>query len=205
MIRPFILKRRRQLVELFYRALNPTGSDVCLEIGGPTHGFGDLARGFRRMILLNLDVVETEKAQTFYKGHPGLFRIRANGCSLPFPDKAVDYVLSNATLEHVPPSDRTQFAREVSRVSRKGYFVSTPNFWFPLEPHYWIPGFQFLPEHAKKAIVWRVQIAWMNKDRYEPISLLTTRELRALFPEARIVGLRFLLVPETLVAFHRFT
>ncbi len=61
--------------------------------------------------------------------------------ALPFPDKSFDIVFSSEVIEHVPIDQRRQYFKEFRRVMKDngaGY-ISFPNFWFPLEPHYLIP------------------------------------------------------------------
>ena len=71
-----------------------------------------------------------------------------DGCSLPFPDKSFDIVFSNAVIEHIiGDGKQAQFARELMRVGRS-WFVTTPNYWFPLEPHYHLPFIQFCLVHS---------------------------------------------------------
>jgi hypothetical protein len=38
-------------------------------------------------------------------------------------------------------------ARETVQVGRS-YYLQTPNFWFPLEPHYGVPFIHWLPDTA---------------------------------------------------------
>lgn len=59
------------------------------------------------------------------------------------------------------------------RAGRKGHFISTPNFWFPLEPHYHMAFFQFLPELFKRWLVRHLSFSWRSSVRYERIALVT--------------------------------
>jgi 2-polyprenyl-3-methyl-5-hydroxy-6-metoxy-1,4-benzoquinol methylase len=129
--------------------------------------------------------------------------LAADGCALPFESRAFDWVFSNAVIEHVGAWEKQKlFATEVRRVARKGYFVSTPNKFFPLEPHTLLPGYQFLPPRLQRAAL-RVSPGYLTE--YEEINLLSARELQALFPEARILKNGLPGLPNGLVAFHRST
>lgn len=50
--------------------------------------------------------------------HPRLTPVRASATRLPFVDRAFDAVVSCDALEHVPPSARPGFVRELCRVSQ---------------------------------------------------------------------------------------
>ncbi|MDB5211782.1 MAG: methyltransferase type 11 [Sediminibacterium sp.] len=99
-------------------------------------------------------------------------------------------------------------ASEVLRVG-KNYFIQTPNYYFPLEPHWVFPFFQFLP------VPWRI---WMTRnlnlghigrvpDRtaasklVAEVQLLTPRRMRQLFPEAKMYDELFLGLTKSLVAY----
>jgi hypothetical protein len=129
--------------------------------------------------------------------------IAADGCALPFESRAFDWVFSNAVIEHVGAWEKQKhFATEVRRVARKGYFISTPNKFFPLDPHTLLPGYQFLPPRLQRAAL-RISPGYLTE--YGEINLLSARQLQALFPEARILKNGLPGLPNGLVAFYRST
>ena len=85
--------------------------------------------------------------------YPGPF-VRADAAAgLPFADGEFDLVYCSSVIEHVPPARRAAFAAEIRRVGR-GWFVQTPAFSFPLEPHSLLPGAHWLPPALRRPY-WR--------------------------------------------------
>ena len=120
-----------------------------------------------------------------------------DGCALPFADQSFDIVYCNAVLEHLPNQELLKrFAAEVQRVGR-GWFVTTPNFWYPFDPHYHLPFVQLLPEATQRRLV-----TSLGKTPYSHLHLLTRRQLRKLFPAGEVVGCRVTFYPETLIAYR---
>jgi hypothetical protein len=108
-------------------------------------------------------------------------------------------------IEHVGRGYRSKFVQEIRRVASKGYMLSTPNYYFPFEPHYQMPLMQYIPESLKRSLVFRTTLGWMNAASYHPIHLLSKSELRILLPSAQIEGFAFgPWMPETLAAWERF-
>jgi SAM-dependent methyltransferase len=111
--------------------------------------------------------------------YPGPF-VRADAAEgLPFADHEFDLVYCSSVIEHVPPSRRHAFAAEIRRVGR-GWFVQTPAYSFPIEPHSLLPGAHWLPAGARRRY-WRVGAA----GSWEQIELLRRAELEELFGPAR--------------------
>jgi hypothetical protein len=89
-------------------------------------------------------------------------------------------------------------ANEVRRVGR-GYYVQTPNLWFPIEAHSLLPGFQFVPRPVKVAMIRRMQVGQIERmpdravarDYVESLTLLTERDLKRLFPDGEILREKF--------------
>jgi SAM-dependent methyltransferase len=125
-----------------------------------------------------------------------------DGTNLPFADREFPVAFSNSVIEHVPTDRREDFAREIQRVSDR-YFVQTPNRYFPIEPHYQLPFFQFLPERIQRALNARFTFGWEPKGHWPAITLLTARDLRRLFPDAEIHRERVLGLTKSLMAVRR--
>ncbi len=85
---------------------------------------------------------------------------------------------ARASIEHVPPARRAAFAAELRRVGR-GWFVQTPAFGFPLEPHSLLPGAHWLTPRLRRPY-WRLGVT----GGWEEISLLRRAELESLFGPA---------------------
>jgi SAM-dependent methyltransferase len=110
--------------------------------------------------------------------YPGPF-VRADAAAgLPFADDEFDLVYCSSVIEHVPQARRAAFAAELRRVGR-GWFVQTPAFSFPVEPHSLLPLAHWLPARPRKPY-WKLGAA----GEWEDISLLKRAEMQALFGPA---------------------
>ena len=83
----------------------------------------------------------------------------------------------------------------------KSWFITTPNYWFPLEVHYLLPFFQFLPGGVQR-IYSRISPNAALKGNLIDLALLSARDLRRFFPASEIAKMRVTFWPETLVAYH---
>jgi SAM-dependent methyltransferase len=111
--------------------------------------------------------------------YPGAFvRADASEC-LPFAEGQFDLVYCSSVIEHVLPSRRVAFAAEVRRVGR-GWFVQSPAYSFPLEPHALLPFAHWLPLALRRPY-WRLGAA----GAWEEIALLRRGEMEALFGPVR--------------------
>ena len=93
----------------------------------------------------NLIAVGLENMEDFKLKYPDVFCVQANGCSLPFKDGAVDYVVANAVLEHVPSTEQENFVAAMARVARKQAILTVPDRFCPIEIHSRIPLLHWLP------------------------------------------------------------
>jgi hypothetical protein len=127
-------------------------------------------------------------------------------------DKSFDIAFSNSVIEHLfTRENQAAMAREIARVG-KAYWVQTPNFWFPMEPHFLVPGWQWMPEDARVAVLRRRGVGWMGRCEdpavarrvVQEVRLLRRSEVADLFPEASIVAERFGGIAKSWMALHGF-
>jgi SAM-dependent methyltransferase len=111
--------------------------------------------------------------------YPGPFVQADASEQLPFADRQFDLVYSSSVIEHVPPARRAAFAAEIRRVGR-GWFVQSPAYSFPIEPHALLPIAHWLPIPLRRRY-WRLGAA----GAWEEIALLQRREMEDLFGPAR--------------------
>jgi hypothetical protein len=127
---------------------------------------------------------------------------------LAFADREFDVVFSNSVIEHLGSRESQEtMARECARIGRR-YFVQTPNRFFPIEPHFLLPWFPLYPLRLQTELVRRFDLGWYRR-KPDPAEaeafvrsfrLLSLREMRALFPGARILRERFLGLTKSFVA-----
>ncbi|MGE3109782.1 MAG: class I SAM-dependent methyltransferase [Phycisphaerales bacterium] len=113
---------------------------------------------------------------------------------LSYADKSFDVAFSNSVIEHLFTWENQQaMAREVRRVAR-AHWVQTPNYWFPMEPHFHVPGWQWMPASLRASMVKRLTVGGRGPygdsakamEAVKEIRLLTGSEMRRLFPESEI-------------------
>ena len=181
LLMPIHRSMRRRKVRLFFDLLMPSRSDTLLDIGGSigmSGEFSELYNFFPRIVTLNL------KPEPVGHGHAEF--IHGDACEMPLLSRSFDYVFSNAVIEHVGDFERQKLmASEIMRITRKGFFVATPNRHFPIDPHSYLPLYHVLPQSTRRKLACNVLKAYIG--HYEDYWMLSTSEMRKLFPEARIV------------------
>lgn len=133
----------------------------------------------------------------------------ADGCDLgAFASNSFDIAHSNSVLEHVGDFSRRElFAAEIRRIA-KYYFIQTPNFWFPLEPHFFLPFFHWLPKSIRCHLVRRYALGHFEraeskaaaKALVDSCNLITASRMQKLFPDSRLYRERYWGLTKSLVA-----
>lgn len=198
---------RRTRFDVFHRLL-ATVPRPCriLDVGG-TQAYWD-RMGFSdptvEIVLVNLEATPVTR--------PAFEAVVGDARALDdVPDGAFDVVFSNSVIEHLGDlRSQRAMAAEVRRVGRR-YWVQTPNRHFPLEAHALLPFIQYLPARMRGAIVARHRPGWYRGCPPDlalaealAVRLLTSHEMRQLFPGATLWQERILGLTKSLIVHAGF-
>lgn len=135
--------------------------------------------------------------------------LQGDACDLPELDNnKFDLVHSNSVIEHVGGWHRMRrFADEVHRLA-PAHYIQTPNFWFPFEPHFGVPFFQWFPESTRARLCLRFALGHYRRcttideamKLVQRTQLLDGQQMRLLFPESHIHRERLLALTKSLIA-----
>src|SRR4051794_12410933 len=141
--------------------------------------------------------------------HPGVTMIAGDALQADelVGGQTFDLVFSNSVIEHLGGhSARKRFAG-LARSLAPRYAIQTPYRYFPIEPHWMFPGFQFLPVKTRGYLAPRWPLG--HTHGYEAhaavgevmgTDLLSATEMKEYFPDAEIVFERFGRVPKSMIA-----
>lgn len=204
------LRQRRiaPLAKMVEEIHNRVGHVNIVDIGGTDSYWRILPMTFFEEFNVSITLVNLPGANT--QNDHGIFRyIEADACELNnFTDRCFHIAHSNSVVEHVGDWKRmTLFADELSRVSEK-YFVQTPNYWFPIEPHCMTPFFHWLPKPIRVWMVQHFQLGNWGKAKsvseavqtVESARLLDKKMFQELFPGADIITERLFFLPKSFIA-----
>lgn len=195
---------RKQRIARFFSMLGVCEGINILDVGGTAY-FWELARKMNlplpRVTILNFTPQLSLRERYSY--------VSGDGRCLPFADKSFDAVFCNSVVEHIASEDdRRKFADEIRRVARS-YFVQTPDWRFPVEPHLLTPFVHWLPETVRMRISPSCSVRGMlggltagEKADLRNTRLLNVKKVKNLFPESKVVVEKFCLMPKSIVAFH---
>lgn len=204
----FRARRVLPLLRMIESAFAVHGEVRIIDVGGTRAYWGIVPRRFLEDKSVTVTLVNLPG--TFATGRSGPFEfVAGDGCDLSmFGDRSFHIAHSNSVLEHVGDWTRMQaFADQITRVA-DAYFVQTPNFWFPIEPHCMTPFFHWLPMPVRLWLVSHFQLGhWKRagcadeaRQIVDSARLLSRRRFQELFRDARIVTERLAGLPKSFVA-----
>jgi hypothetical protein len=166
-----------------------------IDIGGTTEFWE--ARGWAGRDDVNVTLVNLSGGEQRYEN---LVPVVGDATDLSeYADRSFDIAFSNSVIEHLFTLEHQRaMASEVRRVA-DAYWIQTPNFWFPIEPHFLVPAWHWTPERLRVEILTRRGVGWAgrcdDRDHAERVvkehRLMRRPELARLFPDATLVPERF--------------
>lgn len=198
--------RAKRIVDLISKIFKDRGEVRILDLGGEP----DYWRLFDRSFLEASKVhITTVNPLSFAVEDPMFLALEGDACAMPqWKDNAFDLVHSNSVVEHVGDWPRMEaFAAETRRLAPR-YYVQTPYFWFPIEPHFSSPFFHWRSEQsrAKALLKRRHGFAERAPDMGEAMRgvqharLLDKAQFKYLFPDATHYDERFGGLTKSLIA-----
>lgn len=199
-------KLRNQRFAVFLEKLSVTPASRILDVGGTGQTWVDTGLE-KNVTLLNL---QQPKQKDLEKGFTC---VEGNALNMDmFGEKHFDVVFSNSVIEHVGGKEnQRRFAEEVRRVGRS-YWVQTPNKYFPVEPHFLFPCFQFFPDPIKRKIGvlwpyshykrWNFSNERILQDLVD-LRLLSKKELISLFKHGSVYEETFFGLTKSFAMYHR--
>ncbi|MEZ4989264.1 MAG: class I SAM-dependent methyltransferase [Saprospiraceae bacterium] len=202
--RKFSQNARKGRGELFKKVLRPKATDSILDLGGgPGTYMHAMLPDHPAEMMTIADILQDDLAYA-KKNFQYQTAVLAESEHLPFSDQEFDIVFCNSVIEHVtlPKNDiwectdtrmfnslsfkrQAEFANEIRRIS-KNYFVQTPNKYFIIESHSWLPGFiAWIPRSMQIRLIRFFNKFWA-KETAPDWHLLTYRQMQQLFPDATI-------------------
>lgn len=190
----FRQRRFEQIQSLIQAIMDKKGSCEILDLGG-TETYWLIGEDFiqRNRNSIHFTLVNTENHEIRQRD---LFSFVVASATDPnlFADRRFDLVHSNSVIEHVGTwADMNMFAANTRRLGAN-YYVQTPNYWFPYEPHFRFPGFQYLPRRVRIALIQRYSLGFFRRianyaeaqDIIDHHCLLSTRQMEMLFCDGKV-------------------
>jgi Methyltransferase domain len=205
-ISSFRIKRFAMMLELIDKVIAEKGAAHILDIGGTCDYWLKLEPLWAgRKLSFTLVNLQAEPVSD-----PRFTSLAGDACAMPeFADMSFDIVHSNSVIEHVGRWKQMRaMAAECARLAPR-YYVQTPAFGFPVEPHFRTPFFHWLPMPWRIWLTMHVRLGFYPKAEtiddamrfVEDAILVDAPRMRALFPApARIVKERVLGLTKSFVA-----
>jgi len=206
--RRFRSKRFEKLIPIIDAIIAKKGQCRIADIGG-TKYYWDIAGDFVDTRPVEIHLINREP------GAPvsGKFiNVEGDATNLAMlDDLSFDLVHSNSVIEHVGEWQAMRaMAAEMHRLA-PAYYVQTPNFWFPYEPHFRCAFFHWLPAQIRYRLVMRFALGFSDRkasldeaiQRVHSARLIDQRQMRDLFPDAEQSTERVLGLAKSLIAIRR--
>jgi hypothetical protein len=176
--------KRREIFDRFMRHIKPTAEKKVIDIGVTPDVSLSSSNFFEKLYPWpeNLTVASVEDAQNLEEVFKGVTFVQTvAGETFPFKDDEFDILFCSAVIEHVGDYDKQQlFLNECCRISKK-VFLTTPNKWYPVDFHTYLPFAHWLPRTWHQKILRFLGMDFFSKT--ENLNLLSKKDILKLIPK----------------------
>ena len=207
----FKLRKRRsiRIIDLIDGVYANKQQVEIVDVGGTREYWNIIPVDYLRRRNVHITIVNLIVPEHSVDAKDALFSyIQSDGCDLKeVKQNQFDIAHSNSVIEHVVGLDRMgDFAKEIRRIAAS-YYVQTPNYYYPIEPHFLFPFFHWLPVPLRLRLAMRFQLGCfprassINEARgfIDLCRLLKKRTLLDLFPDAVLYKERLFLLVKSFV------
>jgi len=206
---------RQKRGEIFKQHLKPKEGDFILDLGGEDGAYINQLLPFTTNVYI-ADINAEKLKRSAQKGYKTI-QLNESG-KIPVEDGYFDIIFCSSVIEHVTVDKKDvesiqtnkafrnlalkrqkKLAEEIERAG-KSYFVQTPYKYFPLESHSRLPFILvLLPRKLQIKIIKFFRKFWFARTTPD-WNLLTVKDLKFLFPGARIIKERAFFLTKSLMA-----
>ena len=207
----FRAKRFRAVQGMVNRLIEKHGEIRILDAGGRAEYWNMLetASGSKAHITVLNYGAELADYSDRVAPHVRFENVTGDACNMPqYSDNSFHLAHANSVIEHVGSfQNMVAFAQEIARVS-ESYYVQTPNYWFPIDPHNAVPFLHWMPDPIRFKVVTSIKTGLHHKTdfrdaakRLDHCRMVSSGMMRNLFPDARHSAERFgLIFKKSLIA-----
>jgi len=201
--------RIKPLLKMIETTYDHFGCVKLLDIGGTLDYWNIIDKNFLERNNVKITLLNLVEQSNLPEN--GIFSHEVcDACDLSrYEDNFYHIAHSNSVIEHVGDWDRIKiFSKEINRVAQKVY-LQTPNYWFPLEPHFVTLFFHWLPYPIRIKLVLKYSLGNRNKaenieDAIKIIEnspyLMTKEMLNYLFPKYEMYNEKFFMLTKSFIA-----
>jgi len=169
---------RDKFFDIFKKKTQYSQEKSIIDIG-TTPSLGKIHNNILSKVKKNKNVtcLSNLNCKSLSKKYPNIKKfIQADARKNNLSSNSFDIVHSNATIEHIGSyKNQLLFIKECVRISKKYVFIQTPNRFFPIDFHTFLPFIHWLPKSIHRKILKGVGLSFYSYEKN--LNLLSKKDL----------------------------
>ena len=169
---------RDKFFDIFKKKTQYSQKKSIIDIG-TTPSLGKIHNNILSKVKKNKNVtcLSILNCKSLSKKYPNIKKfIKADARKNNLSSNSFDIVHSNATIEHIGSyKNQLLFIKECVRISKKYVFIQTPNRFFPIDFHTFLPFIHWLPKNIHRKILKIVGLSFYSDEKN--LNLLCKKDL----------------------------